>query len=89
MEEIRKSSMNDSIMANNLVSSRNMAIIANDNLKISDENVRMAYKRYSEGLISLDMYLGVYDDYLDVENLYFSRASDYMINKARIDSRNK
>jgi outer membrane protein TolC len=89
MEEIRKSSMNDSIMANNLLSSRNMAIIANDNLKISDENVRMAYKRYSEGLISLDMYLGVYDDYLDVENLYFSRASDYMINKARIDSRNK
>jgi outer membrane protein TolC len=87
-EEIRKSSITDSILLNNYLSSKKLAETANENLKISGENVQLAYSRYSEGLISLDNYLSVYDDYLAVESQYFTRLSDYMINKATILSRN-
>ncbi|WP_347839945.1 TolC family protein [uncultured Draconibacterium sp.] len=88
-EEIRKSSITDNILFNNYLSSKKLAETANESLKISGENVQLAYSRYSEGLISLDNYLSVYDDYLAVESQYFTRLSDYMINKATILSRNK
>jgi outer membrane protein len=87
-EEIRKSSFTDSILLNNYLSSKKLAETANENLKLSGENVQLAYSRYSEGLISLENYLSVYDDYLAVESQYFTRLSDYMINKATILSRN-
>lgn len=87
-EEIRKSSLNDSVLFNNYLSSGKLVYIAEENLKIADENVKLAYSKYSEGLISLDNYLSVYDDYLAVESQYFSRLSDYLINKAIILSRN-
>jgi hypothetical protein len=83
-EEIRKSSITDSILLNNYLSSKKLAETANENLKLSGENVQLAYSRYSEGLISLENYLSVYDDYLAVESQYFTRLSDYMINKATI-----
>jgi outer membrane protein TolC len=87
-EENRKSSLSDSILLNNYLSSGKLARIADENIKLSRENVQLAYSKYSEGLISLDNYLSVYDDYLLVESQYFSRLSDYMINKAIILSRN-
>jgi outer membrane protein TolC len=88
-EEIRKSTLSDSILFNNYLSSQKMAKTASENLNISAKNMHLAYSKYSEGLISLDNYLAVYDDYLAVESQYFSRLSDYMINKAIILSRNK
>lgn len=88
-EEVRKSSLNDSIIFNNYVAAKYLVQTAEQNLKLADENVKLAYNKFSEGLISLDNYLSVYDDYLAVENQYFSRLSDYLINKAIIQSRNK
>jgi outer membrane protein TolC len=87
-EEIRKSSLNDSILLNNYLSSIRLAQVASENLKLSNLNKQLAYSKYSEGLISLDNYLTVFDDYLAVESQYFSRLSDYMINKAIILARN-
>ncbi|MGD9327341.1 MAG: TolC family protein [Cyclobacteriaceae bacterium] len=87
-EEIRKASLSDTILLNNFRSSQKLAKKAKENLKISAENVQLAYSRYSGGLISLDSYLSVYNDYLSVESQYFSRLSDYLINKAIIQSRN-
>jgi outer membrane protein TolC len=87
-EEIRKESLSDSILLNNYRSSQILAKKAKENLKISADNVQLAYSKYAEGLISLESYLSVYDDYLSVESQYFSRLSDYMINKAIIQSRN-
>jgi len=88
-EEIRKSSLNDNILFNNYLTSKLSVQTAAQNLTLADENVQLAYSKYSEGLISLDNYLSVHDDYLAVENQYFSRLSDYLINKAIIQSRNK
>lgn len=88
-EAIRKSSLNDSILFNNYIRAKHSAQTAQQNLELADENVQLAYSKYSEGLIGLDNYLSVHDDYLAVENQYFSRLSDYLINKAIIQSRNK
>lgn len=88
-EAVRKSSLNDSILVNDYIIAEHSVLTAQQNLELADENVQLAYSKYSEGLISLDNYLSVYDDYLVVENQYFSRLSDYLINKAIILSRNK
>jgi outer membrane protein len=88
-EEIRKSSLNDNILFNNYLTSMHSVQTAEQNLELADENVQLAYSKYSEGLISLDIYLSVHEDYLAVESQYFSRLSDYLINKAIIQSRNK
>ncbi len=88
-EAMRKSSLNDNILFNNYIVAENSVQTAQQNLELADENVQLAYSKYSEGLISLDNYLSVYDDYLAVENQYFSHLSDYLINKAIIQSRNK
>lgn len=88
-EAMRKSSLNDSILVNNYITAKHLVQAAEQNLKLADRNVQLAYSKFSEGLISLDNYLSVYDDYLAVENQYFSRLSDYLINKAIIQSRNK
>lgn len=85
----RKSSLNDNILFNNYTKAQYSVQTAEQNLKLADENVRLAYSKYSEGLISLDNYLSVYNDYLAVENQYFNRLSDYFINKAIIQARNK
>jgi outer membrane protein len=87
-EEIRKASISDNILLNNYRSSEILAKKAKENLNISSDNVQLAYSKFAEGLISLDSYLSVYDDYLSVESQFFSRLSDYMINKAIIQSRN-
>jgi outer membrane protein len=87
-EELRKSSIADSILLNHYQSSYKLTQSAKQSLQISDENVQLAYLKYAEGLISLDNYLSVHEDYLAIENQYFSRLSDYLINKAEILSRN-
>jgi outer membrane protein TolC len=88
-EAKRKSSLNDSILLNTAATTEAAVQIAEQNLKLANENVQLAYSKYAEGLINLDSYLSVHKDYLEVENLYFSRLSDYFINKAIIQSRSK
>jgi outer membrane protein len=87
-EEIRKTSINDSILYNSYVTSKRMAIAAQESFDISAQNVALAFSKYQEGLISLDTYLNVFDDHLAIENQYFSRLSEFMLNKATIQSRN-
>lgn len=87
-EAKRTSSLNDSILLNNCVIAKHSAKTAKENLQLADENVQLSYKKYAEGLISLDNYLSAFDDYLNVENQYFSRLSDFLITKAIIQSRN-
>jgi outer membrane protein TolC len=87
-EAKRKSSLNDNILYNNYLTSKQSVRTAEENLQLAGENVQLAYSNFSEGLISLDSYLSVYDDYLTVENQFLSSLSDYLINNATIQSRN-
>lgn len=86
-EELRKTALSDTLLLNNYRSALELARKAHENLTLSTETVQLAYSKYAEGMISLDSYLSVYDDHLSIESQYFSRLSDYMINKAIILSR--
>lgn len=88
-EAIRKSSLNDSILFKNYTTASYSMQTADQNLKLANENVLLAYSKYSTGLVSLDNYLSAHKDYLVVENQYFSRLTEYFISKAILQSRNK
>lgn len=88
-DETRKSAINDSILLNNYFSSAKLIQVATETYKISGNCVELAAKKYAQGLINLDEYLKIFDDYLTVENQYFNSLSDYLINKATIDARKK
>lgn len=85
--EIRKSAINDSILVTNCLVSKNLAISASETYQISLNSIDLAAQKYAQGLIGLDEYLRVFDDYLTFENQYLSRLSDYFINKATIEAR--
>jgi outer membrane protein TolC len=86
-DEVRKSAINDSILLANYFSSIKLIEIASETYKVSGNNVELASQKYTQGLISLDEYLKVFDDYLAVENQYFNSLSTYLINKATIEAR--
>jgi len=86
-DEIRKSAINDSILLSNYISSVKLVTVNSESFKDSKNNVELAAQKYAQGLISLDEYLKVFDDYLIMENQYFNSLSDYLINKATIEAR--
>ena len=86
-DEGRKSAINDSILLANYFSSIKLIEITSETYKVSGNNVELASQKYGQGLISLDEYLKVFDDYLAIENQYFNSLSEYLINKATIEAR--
>ena len=51
------------------------AIFNLETYQLSDENQAMSYQKYEEGLISLDNYLRVFEDYIKAENAYLNSMS--------------
>jgi len=88
-EAKRKSSLNDNVLFKNYITASNSVQTADRNLKLADENLQLVYIKYVAGLVALDNYLSAHDDYLVAENQYFRGLSEYLINKAIIQSRNK
>ena len=88
-DETRKSAINDSILLSNYFSSVQLSEINTETFKVSGNSLELAAQKYAQGLISLDEYLKVFDDYLTMENQYFNSLSNYLINKATIEARKK
>ncbi|MEM6525850.1 MAG: hypothetical protein AAF693_18770, partial [Bacteroidota bacterium] len=51
------------------------ASLAKDNFQLYEENQRLTYKKYEEGLVSLDAYLRVFEDYVKAENTFLNNLS--------------
>jgi len=86
-DEVRKSAINDSLLYSKTVSASKIAAAGLENFHLSSENVKLAAQKYEQGLLSLDGYLNIFDDYLKAENLYLNNLSEFLINKASIESR--
>lgn len=86
-DEVRKSAINDSLLYSKTVSTSKIAATGLENFHLSSENVKLAAQKYEQGLLSLDGYLNVFDDYLKAESLYLNNLSEFLINKASIESR--
>lgn len=86
-DETRKASISDSILITNYQTSANLIELGIENFHISGKNVELAAQKYGQGIISLDEYLKVFDDYLNIQYQYFNSLSEYLINKATIEAR--
>ena len=87
-DEVRKSAINDSILYQDYISTMNLSVSGNETYRLSEDNLRLAWQKYEQGLLNLDGYLDVFDDYLSAENKYLSNLSEFLTKKATIESRN-
>jgi outer membrane protein TolC len=86
-DEIRKESINDSILHRKSISSRSIAVSGEKTFHLSGQNLKLAENKYRQGIISLGDYLNVFDDYLLAESQYLNSLSDFLSNNAIIESR--
>jgi len=86
-DEQRKAVISDSTLLKAYKSTQAIAVSAGENFRISGESLELARQKYEEGLSSLDAYLQAFNDYLDTEGLYLNSLSEFLTNKAIIESR--
>lgn len=86
-DEIRKSAIADSVLLNSYLSAAQRVESATKTYQISENSVELTAQKYSQGLIGLDEYLKLFEDYLDAENQYLNRLSEYLIIRATIEAR--
>jgi len=72
---------------NSYLSSAQQVESATETYQISENSVELTAQKYSQGLIGLDEYLKLFEDYLDAENQYLNRLSEYLIIRATIEAR--
>jgi len=61
--------------------------ITHENYKLTKDNTDFALLRYEQGLLSLDAYFKLYDDYLSAENVYLNSLSTVFTQYSTILSR--
>ncbi|MFT6749750.1 MAG: outer membrane protein, partial [Flavobacterium sp.] len=56
---------------------RNIAVLkrSEDNFKLTKENTDLALLKYQQGVLSLDAYFKLYEDYLNAEHNYLNTLS--------------
>lgn len=86
-DELRKTAINDSLLQQNYARSFRVSASSLETFQLSKNNIQLANQKYREGLLSLDGYLNVFDDYLSAESQYLNKLSDFLTNKATIESR--
>ncbi len=86
-DEVRKSVINDSILYKQYLSSIHISASAGETFSLSAENLGLAWEKYKQGLLSMDGYLDVFNDYLSAESQYLNSLSEFLTKKATIESR--
>ncbi|MEM9299911.1 MAG: TolC family protein [Bacteroidota bacterium] len=69
------SKLEDQLLIKNYQSGLVEASLAKDNFQLYEENQRLTYEKYEEGLVSLDTYLRVFEDYVKAENTFLNNLS--------------
>lgn len=86
-DELRKSAIADSLSAQKMVSARQSATLGKETFELSGQNLKLASAKYGQGLISLDGYLKIFDDYLQAESRYLNDLSEFYSYKTIFDAR--
>lgn len=63
------------------------AALALDTYHLYEENSRLSLSKYEEGLMSLDQYLGIFEDYIKAENAYLNAMTSIFTYYSKIISR--
>ncbi len=86
-DELRKSAINDSLTVQKMYSALQSAALGKETFGLSAQNLRLASTKYQQGLISLDGYLKIFEDYLKAENNYLNYLSEFYSFKTIFDAR--
>ncbi len=82
-----QSTTNDSLLIQNLDSYEELVLSSKSSFKLYGKNLELARQKFKEGLISIDVYLKTFQDYLVAENAYLSSLSNLLTTKASIEAR--
>ena len=84
---VDESAINDRLLLKNYADYLKMTAASAASFRLYGENVRLDQQKYSEGLLSLDMYMKALQDYLTAENTYLNNLSQLLSIQATIISR--
>jgi len=73
--EVQKSNLNDAQLIADYKNSLEQLNISQESYQLFKQNVDLAFERYSEGIIGIDSYYIVFEDYLKMENNYLNSIS--------------
>jgi outer membrane protein len=79
-----QSGNNDDLLRKQYIDDEEMARASKDNFLLYGDNLGLARQKYGEGLLSLDAYLKVFEDYLTSENAYLNNLSNLYSTRATI-----
>ncbi|MBP1619045.1 MAG: outer rane efflux protein precursor [Bacteroidetes bacterium] len=86
-EAIRNSQINDSQLWRRYYSALRVANITLEKLKLSEQNMALALRKYEEGLTGLSDYLNTFDANLSIQNQYLTDASQFRVVQAEMEAR--
>jgi len=86
-ESLRKAIYNDELLLFEFHQSRKAIQPAAANYQLYEQNRRLASQQFIEGLISMDSYFKIFEDYLNAENAYLNTLSSLFTFYSTIISR--
>ena len=84
---MEQSNINDSLLISNYSICSNMTTTSERSFNLYGKNLELSLQKFREGLISIDVYLKTFQDYLAAENMYLSNLSNLCLTKAAIEAR--
>jgi outer membrane protein TolC len=87
-QEIVKATIEDDLMMKELNHSREAVEAAQNNYFLAEDNAGLQLQKFEQGLVSLDVYLDSFDDYLRTEAAYLNQLSELYSHYSKIVSRN-
>ena len=84
---VEQSAINDRLLVKNYADYLQMLKASAASFRLYGQNVRLDQQKYSEGLMSLDVYMKAFQDYLTAENTYLNNLSQLLSIQATIISR--
>jgi outer membrane protein len=85
--EAQQSEINDRLLAKNYADYLEMVKASANSFVLYGQNVALNEQKYTEGLVSLDIYMKTFQDYLSAENVYLNNLSQLLSVKSTFLSR--
>lgn len=84
---LQQSTINDRLLVKNFNNYAGAVRASGNSFRLYGSNLQLNKQKYQEGILSMDAYLRVFQDYLTAENAYLNNLSQLLSTKATIISR--
>jgi len=84
---LQQSEINDRLLVKNFTNYAGAVTASGNSFKLYGNNLQLNKQKYQEGILAMDAYLRVFQDYLTSENAYLNNLSQLLSTRATILSR--